>query len=190
MARLHQITLVISSVLLSWLGMQVVHELGHILGALATGGEVIKVVLHPLAISRTDVSPNKAPLVVVWAGPIAGCLLPILVYVVCRLVKFQATYLLQFFAGFCLIANGVYIGIGSFERIGDAGVMLANGSRIWQLWLFGLVALSVGLKLWDGLGPKFGLGSSQGAVCRQDTYVVTGILLCAVALEFLISPTE
>jgi predicted Zn-dependent protease len=43
-----------STVVGSWLGMQAVHELGHVLGAWWTDGDVSRVVLHPLSISRTD----------------------------------------------------------------------------------------------------------------------------------------
>src|SRR5260221_4916233 len=52
-SRFHQIILIVSTLLGSWLGMQAVHELGHVIGAWLTGGQVSQVVLHPLTISRT-----------------------------------------------------------------------------------------------------------------------------------------
>ena len=79
MNRLHQIVLIASTVLGSWLGMQAVHESGHVLGAWMTGGKVARVVLHPLNISRTDLAHNPNPLVVVWAGPLLGVMEPLLV---------------------------------------------------------------------------------------------------------------
>jgi hypothetical protein len=54
-----------------------VHELGHVIGAVISGGVVERVVLHPLTISRTDVSPNPHPGIVVWLGPVIGCLFPL-----------------------------------------------------------------------------------------------------------------
>ena len=78
MQRLHQLLFVVSLVALSWLAMMAVHELGHVLGALVTGGSVERVVLHPLTISQTDVSPNPHPAFVVWLGPLFGCLLPLM----------------------------------------------------------------------------------------------------------------
>src|SRR4051794_27203810 len=75
--RLHQWVLITSILLASWLGMQAVHELGHVVGAWLTGGRVARVVLHPLTISRTDFDKNPHPLIVVWAGPILGCVLPL-----------------------------------------------------------------------------------------------------------------
>ena len=68
--HIEQIVFIASLLALSWLAMQAIHELGHVVGALATGGSITRVVLHPLQISRTDVLPNPQPGVVVWLGPI------------------------------------------------------------------------------------------------------------------------
>jgi hypothetical protein len=177
--------LIISFMAFSWLAMQVVHELGHVLGALVSGGAVTKVVLHPLVISRTDVSPNPHPLFVVWAGPVIGCALPLLVLLLVKLLKAPGTYLYRFFAGFCLIANGVYIGLGSFESLADAGDMLRYGSSQWQLVLFGLMMIPPGLYLWHGLGSKFGLGGVDGKVSRKATLVSSLLLVVLAFLELL-----
>lgn len=147
---------------LSWLAMQAIHELGHVIAATLTGGAVVRVVLGPVAISRTDVSPNPAPLVVAWGGPIVGVAIPILLAAAVRFhrqtaandlpsssdLRARATNLADFFAGFCLIANGVYIGIGSFDGIGDAGDLLRHGAPFWLLIIFGLAATTGGLFLW------------------------------------------
>lgn len=89
--------------------MMAVHEFGHVIGALVTGGSVERVVLRPLTISRTDVSRNPHPGVVVWLGPILGCGIPVVVW---RLIPRGMTIvrnIAMFFAGFCLLANGAYI---------------------------------------------------------------------------------
>jgi hypothetical protein len=179
--RLRQIVLIVSTILASWLGMQLVHESGHVLGAWLTGGRVQKVVLHPLTISRTDLAENPAPLLVVWAGPVFGIALPFAVWLLAVWLRLSGRYLLRFFAGFCLIANGAYIGGGSFDRIGDCGEMLRHGSPLWVLWLFGLVTVPAGLLLWHGLGPHFGLGPARGRTSARA--------MCAslVALFVLIS---
>jgi len=101
--------------------MQIVHELGHAVGAWLTGGQVTRMVLHPLAISRTDVNPNPVPAVVVWLGPIAGCCLPLLA--ACLLTQIRRrtqdhptavhwqrmSSIGWFFAGFCLIALELWL---------------------------------------------------------------------------------
>jgi hypothetical protein len=68
--RGRRLVLWVCLVALSWLAMQAVHEFGHMLHAWLSGGRVVQVVLHPLAISRTDVEPNPSPQFVVWGGPL------------------------------------------------------------------------------------------------------------------------
>lgn len=152
MRRFHQVVLITSVLVASWMGMQAVHELGHVLGARITGGKVAKVVWHPLTISRTDLSYNPRPLGVVWAGPVVGVLLPLASWGLAVAIRGPGAFVNRFFAGFCLIANGAYIAFGSFEGIGDCGTMLRHGSPIWSLWLFGAITISVGLWLWHGQG--------------------------------------
>ena len=131
--RRHQAVLILSTVLGSWLGMQAVHEAGHVLGAWLTGGQVARVVLHPLTISRTDASHDRHPLLVVWGGPILGSVLPLIVLGITRLIRSGSFYLFQFFAGFCLVANGAYVGVGSFGGVGDAGDLMRYGAPGWTL---------------------------------------------------------
>ena len=188
MRRMNQVILIVSFVSFCWLAFMALHELGHVIAGLATGGSVTKVVVHPLAISRTDVSPDPNPLATVWAGPVVGVVLPLLVWSVFRKFKIAGDYLARFFAGFCLIANGSYIGIGSFENIGDAGDMIKHGSPVWALWLFGLITVSIGFLVWHRLGPKFGLGEADGEVDEWAAYVSLAMFTVLYFLAFLISP--
>ncbi len=174
------IPLILSTLLGSWLGMQAVHEFGHVLGAWGTGGRVVRVVLHPLTISRTDVVENPHPLIVVWAGPLGGVLLPLLVWVSMAKVRPNIAFLSRFFAGFCLVANGLYIGVGSFDRVGDCGEMLRQGSPLWLLWGFGLLTAPMGLWLWHGQGRHFGWGMPAVEVSRAAT--LTSVMACLVLL--------
>src|SRR5947209_12533057 len=128
MNRIRQVVMVGSFLPFCWLAMMAVHELGHILAAALTGGTVKHVVLHPLAISRTDVEPNPHPLAVDWAGPLFGVAAPLVIWAMAAARRLRLAFMPRFFAGFCLIANGAYVAAGSFAKIGDAGVMLRYGS--------------------------------------------------------------
>ena len=187
MSRIHQGLLIGTFLPLCWLAMMAAHELGHIVGAAATGGKVEKVVLHPLTISRTDVSPNPHPLFVAWGGPFVGVFLSLAILLAAKVGRFKWAYLVQFFAGFCLIANGAYIGIGTFGKIGDAGEMLRHGSPMWPLWLFGAVCFPLGLYLWNRLGPNFGLGPAAGKVDHRAAYASCLLLLLTVLAELALS---
>lgn len=187
MNRLYQIVLILSTVAASWLGMQAVHEFGHVLGAWSTGGEIERVVLHPLTISRTDLGLNPRPLVVVWSGPMLGVALPLLMWGLSVAVRLQGAFVLRFFAGFCLVANGGYIALGSFDRIGDCGTLLQHGAAMWQLWLFGLLTVPAGFWMWHGQGTHFGFGTARGMVARSATYVSVatcmGLLILACVVD-------
>jgi hypothetical protein len=184
MNRLDQVVLIFSTVLGSWLGMQAVHEFGHVVGAWLTGGAVARVVLNPLTISRTDLAGNPSPLMVVWAGPLLGILTPLICWALTAAVRVPGAFVLRFFAGFCLIANGAYIGIGSFDGIGDCGPMLRHGTAQWQLWLFGIVTVPAGFWLWHGQGRYFGLGTAQGHVSRRVALGTLGACLLLLVVGF------
>lgn len=186
MHRLPQIVLVASTLLGSWIGMQAVHEAGHVLGAWSTHGKVARVVLHPMTISRTDLADNPSPLLVVWAGPLFGVVAPLLAGCLAGAARLPGAFVLRFFAGFCLIANGGYIGVGSFDGVGDCGEMLRHGSDLWQLWLFGVVTAPVGLLLWHGQGSFFGLGAARGHVNRSVAYCSLVICIALIVLGFVV----
>ena len=177
--RLHQIILIASTLLISWLGMQAMHESGHVLGAWLTGGRVARVVLNPLTFSRTDLAANPHPLVVVWAGPIIGALAPLILWTLLARLRLRGAFVARFVAGFCLIANGLYIGVGAFDRVGDCGDMLRHGSALWQLWLFGTAMTPLGIVLWHRQGIHFGLGNARGDVDRR---VAVGALTLSITL--------
>lgn len=182
MRHLNLIVLSIAMLLASWMGMQTVHEFGHVLSARLTGGQVERVVLHPLTISRTDLAENPHPLAVAWGGPILGVLIPLIAFGVATSVGIAERLVLRFFAGFCLVVNGAYLGVGSFLRVGDAGDIVRHGSPIWTMWLFGVVCVSAGFWLWNGLGPHFGLGQDPHPISRR--VVLEVVVACAVLLIF------
>jgi len=120
-------------------------------------------------------------------GPLIGIALPLVAYAIACWAKLPGWYLIQFFAGFCLVANGAYVGFGSFNRVGDAGDLLRHGTPIALLWLFGLITIALGFWLWNGLGPHFGLGASSGQVNRSSAYAVFALLVALVSLELALS---
>jgi hypothetical protein len=188
--RLHQALLIASTLGFCWLAMMAVHELGHVVNASLSGGRVSQVVLHPLAFSRTDFAENPHPLFVAWGGALWGILIPTAMWLIFRRFCRRFAFLAAFFAGFCFIANGAYLAGGAMlSRAGgdDAGVILQHGGQRWQLLLVGLPAMALGLWLWNGLGPHFGLGRPAGRVDRKAASAMTGLLLLAIMAELLSS---
>lgn len=146
----------------SWYAMQITHELGHVLHAWISGGRVANVELPLIGFSRTDLSSNPHPQFVAWGGPIWGCVFPLALFALTRNRRGFAHQVVQFFAGFCLIANGSYLGVGSFDRVGDAGELLQHGASAKALIAFGTIAVMLGLSIWHRLGLVFRGHRAQG----------------------------
>ena len=188
MQRFHQLLFAVSLLALSWFVTMAVHELGHVVGALATGGSIERVVLYPLTISRTDVSPNPHPAIVVWLGPAVGCLLPLALCAIVPRGRKVLRNVSRFLAGFCMVANGAYISIGSFDRVGDCGAMLRTGTPLWAMLAFGAVATAAGLYLWHGLGSLQQFFTDPSLVTPRMGYVVCSALIVLVVAELALSP--
>ena len=179
--------LAVLSCMASWLAMQIVHELGHVMHVLASGATITKVVLSPLSISGTDVSPNPHPLFVVWGGPLWGCLLPLMFCLFARRIGWKHLHLVWFFAGFCLIANGAYLGMGVVNPVGDAKVLLELGTPRWLLGLFGVSAVGTGLWFWNGIGKRFGMGKSADDVDSREIVALCVLVVLIVVMELVLS---
>ena len=190
MIRCFQVLLVLSTVALSWLLMLAVHESGHVLHGWLSGARLDAVHLPLIGFSRTDFSDNPHPLFVAWGGALWGSGFPLAIFLAVRcFAAKRRLYLLAWFAGFCLVANGGYLLGGAILTGGadDAGVILQHGGARWQLFVFGIVALVAGLYSWNGLGPYFGFGASRGQVDRRDAVWVTIALLTVLCLQSLLA---
>ena len=161
-------------------------QAGHVAAAYLTGGRVATVVLHPFTISRTDLFDNPKPLLVVWAGPVVGVLLPLTLWVAATGLRLPGAFVVRFFGGFCFVANGTYISGGSFDGIGDCGKLLRHGAERWQLWLFGAGTVLAGFWLWHRKGRHFGLGKDGEQVGAGVAYASLGVCFLLLTLAFVV----
>jgi hypothetical protein len=137
----------------SWTAMMAVHESGHVLAALISGGRVRRIVLPLAGFSRTDVDPNPSPRLQVWGGPLWGSVVPLFAWLLVRkkLAKPLNTAM-GFFAGLCLVANGAYVGMGWTMSAGDAAELIKLGTPAWVLVVFGATTVILGMYVWHSLG--------------------------------------
>lgn len=188
MSRTPQCLLIVSWIAFSWLAFMAVHEGGHVLAAWLSGGTVAQVRLHPLEISWTSLSYNPHPQWTAWGGPLFGVVLPLIALAIGRLARMPRLFLLQFFTGFCLVANGLYLFIDSFVKAGDGGTLLRHGAAQWMLISFALVSVPMGFWLWDGLGPHFGLGAAKGEINKKGLAVSVVLLAIVLFAELTFVP--
>jgi hypothetical protein len=52
--------------------------------------------------------------------------------------------------------------------------------------VFGVFAASAGLYLWNGIGPKFGLGEAKGTVSRPAALTSLALFLVLAGIELVI----
>lgn len=173
-----------------WYVMMAVHEAGHVLAALLTAGQVEHLQLSPIGLSQTHLSHNPQPLLVVWAGPIFGTLLPSLAWLGLTFWSKQRNPLriagpITFVAGLCLIANGAYLGLGWIDRVGDAGDMMRLGTPIYLMISFGVLSTAAGFAMWHTLGPALGLTR----VTMKDARHLATASLIVIAIGFVIAVT-
>lgn len=102
------------------------------------------------------------------------------------LLRLRTAYLVWVIAGFCLIANGAYIGFGTIRPIGDAEELIAHGMPRGPMAAFGLLAFAGGFWIWDRISPRFGFGTAPAEISAWHAYVIFGIaaLLTAGGLVF------
>jgi len=181
-----QACLIASAIAGSWWIMLETHELGHVLSAVFSGGQVTHVSLPLAGISRTDIEPNPHPQFVAWGGALWGVALPLCAWLAVRSFASRYEFLARFVAGFCLVANGAYLGAGSFAPAGDAADLLRQGAQPWQLVLYGLVASAAGLRLWHGQGRHFGLERPRQPIDRPAAAVMICIALAAALLSLAV----
>ena len=154
--RLVRILLAPVVVYAGWLGMMAVHEAGHVLHAAASGGRVRRVDVPLMGFSQTHYTTNPQPHFVAWGGAVWGCVIPLLLLGAIALARGprRLRQAAQCFAGFCLIANGAYLGVGWRMRVGDAGDLRDHGTPLWVMIAFGLVAAGAGMLLWHRLDAE------------------------------------
>jgi len=184
--RLEQIWFGIAALALAWLLMQAVHELGHVVFAWIAGSDVHRVVLHPLAISRTDVAPQSR--FILWGGFVMGTALPAVFWAVAERFFRRAAGYIAFFAGFCAIANGGYLLTGCCAPVGDTRELARRGESPWLMAGLGLLGVASGLWIWHRLDRRTrGGGFFAGKTPRADVIAVTITLAVVVLLECLLS---
>lgn len=173
------------TVVASWLAMTALHEFGHGLNAWLSRGRVMHVELPPFGLGHTQVSPNPSPRFVAWGGALWGTFLGMSPLLFVRRAEL-AKWLVRFFAGFCLIANGAYLGSGSFvgdlNGADDAHELLRHGTPVWQPVTFGLAAVAAGFGLWHGPGPRVGFSRAASQAGWKTLSSLAALILALLAI--------
>lgn len=121
----------------AWIAMTLSHELGHVFFGLLGGARLIQLELRPWHLPYSLLANDSHPLATLWAGPILGCVVPLIAATIARRPA------CWFVAWFCMLANASYLLLAYLSGDGelDSIKMIAAGSR--PLEILGAVALSL-----------------------------------------------
>jgi hypothetical protein len=62
---------------------------------------------------------------------------------------------------------------------------LRHGAVVWQLWVFGALAVSIGLWLWNGTGTTFGFGAANGRVSHTAAWICALLAIAIAGIELV-----
>jgi len=118
--------------IVSWCVMIWTHEVGHLVGGWCCGAQLTVAEVRPWHLPYSVFSPDPHPLLTLWAGPLLGVCLPVLVAAAGKRVW------LWFIAYFCLLCNGVYLATAWFtgDAFLDTTRLLEHGANPWWIVLF------------------------------------------------------
>lgn len=134
---------VVALLLISWVVMCFTHEVGHLIGGWISGATLSQVDLVPWRLPYSIHEPDPNPLVTLWMGPIIGAFLPWCIGIVIR------QQWIRLVGNFCLLANGLYIGVGYFlsDRYLDTQRLITEGTSTLTISSYCLVTLGIGYPL-------------------------------------------
>lgn len=134
---------------LTWLSSMLIHELGHVLAAIGTGGKLAVVDVRPWHFSTTLLSPNPQPSVVAWSGLLMGWLVPLITlpFWAMRGKVALVGSLLKTWSAFCWLATGSYLALALGESFSDSGLLLREGWSPVFLFVSGIVVAVIGYRV-------------------------------------------
>ena len=129
-----------------WCVMNFTHEVGHLTGGWLGGGTLRDVWLGPWPPPHSRFHPDPRPLLTLWAGPVLGCVVPVLLAACVPRRWARGRARAWFLADFCLLANGSSLAVSwvAGDRLLDAPRLLAEGVSPWRLGLFTAAVAGVG----------------------------------------------
>ncbi|MEM6329140.1 MAG: hypothetical protein AAF790_02710 [Planctomycetota bacterium] len=169
-----------------WLAFMLVHELGHVAGAWATGGRLVCVNVFPGQLSSTLVRPNPRPGVVLWSGLLCGWIAPAAARLATRTTG-RPRRVLDCWAAFCLLAGGGYLAGGGSERLTDTGQLVAAGWPLPLLVAIGATVASLGYSWSRRAWPRLLTDLGRQPPTRRDVAAAWLLLAAWVAGQWALA---
>ncbi len=152
-----------------------IHESGHALNAVLSGGSVNRITLSPLSWCYASTSGGNR-MFVVCGGFLWQTALPTVILVLLWCFKSRLSLWALFLALVSFAPSGIYMIIGAVAGIGDGGRLIKYGIPPFVLLTVGSILLLCCLPLALPLGPFLGVGR------KQTSFVSTLLVLLPIQM--------
>lgn len=174
--RLQQMLIVLGIFVFSYNLGNLIHESGHALNAVLTGGSLNKITMSPLSWCYTWTSGGNR-IFVIWGGFLWQTIIPIVLLFLC--FKSRIALYALFLALVSFAESGIYMIAGAAAGIGDGGSLVKLGTPPFILITVGGILLLCCLPLSLPIGVLLGIGQ------KQTSFISTMMVLMPIQMYLL-----
>ncbi len=175
---LQQMLIVLGMFVFSYNFGNLIHESGHALNAVLTGGSLNKITMSPLSWCYASTSGGNETFVV-WGGFLWQTIVPTVVLLLLWYFKSRLSLYALFLVLVSFGASGVYMIAGAVAGVGDGGSLVRYGVPPFLLLTVGSVLLLFCLALSLPMGVLLGIGR------KQTSFISTMMVLMPIQMYFL-----
>lgn len=194
------VTLMLVWLLLCLQVMLFLHEVGHLIAAKLMFVQITYLDLFPLRINSLlfDAGGSNQWLksnLIVASGFVLGSLLPMLSFPFWRIQSGFVGIFLKSLSSFCVLANGLYLMLGSIELLGssanwtpnftDSGLLISSGCPAWILIIAGGTVAGAGYWLLSRLARQYWKAEQLSRISWKSVAAWSLTLAALLALQFV-----
>ena len=159
-----------------------IHEFGHILNGVATGGKFDHIEFSVLGWSRAFLAPHGEPRAVSWGGVQWACTISLLGFLLCWAFRSRAVLFFLVLTIDAFASSGQYLMVGLFTGEGDGAHLAMMGVSKPILIIIGSALLLVVFPISGLAGPLLGLGRRRNPYWRTLLAVGSPVVLLSLAV--------
>lgn len=170
----------------------IIHELGHALTLVATGGEVDFIEVSPFSWSYAHYTSDPEPMATSWGGFLWETVFGLFAFFVLWIAKSRLSLFGVVLAIASLAGTGIYMLVGAVLRIGDSAALIRMGVPPSALIVIGSFLLLLVLPLILPLGVLLGVGKGKNKLTTTILVFspIVAYLLAMVAFNLWRNPDE
>gem|GEM_PF-2659316 len=179
--------------LLAHMASIIIHEFGHVLNGVATGGKFDHIEFSVLGWSRAFLAHHGEPRAVSWGGVQWACTVSLFGFLLCWTFRSRAVLFFLVLTIKTFAASGQYLMVGLFTGEGDGAHLAMMGVSKPILIIIGSALLLVVFPISGLTGPLLGLGRRRNPYWKTLLAVGSPVVLLSLsvfAYNMVIRPAQ